>query len=318
MNLEKTYAEAVEYLKNDLTKWKTSYEGCQYIESTIKVSNTLEKDIPYFFRHLKQTAPKAIIFIFHGISESSLFYGGIGSKFGAENYEVFAPDMQGHGKSHGHKNPDCSDYNILYQNAWSFVFKMMAANYEKVKDLPIFFMGVALGGAMTLEMQINFPKNFKGNVAGLIILSAPIIIGDRPPSTVESILKFSSYILPNFSVRKMIPQHNSRVPEVHELWNNTPEKFQYIPSTFGRETCAMADHLVGNLNKLTTPTLLLQGSDDRVVDKKGAQLFSDTCSNVQDFTFVEYVDASHMILQDYVVLEVEKKILDWISKRIKK
>ena len=91
------YTKQIDYLKNNLTNWKASYEGCQLVEATTKVSNLLEKDVSVFYRHFQQVQPKAAVFIFHGLTESSLFYGGLASQMQAINYEVFAADHQGSG-----------------------------------------------------------------------------------------------------------------------------------------------------------------------------------------------------------------------------
>jgi acylglycerol lipase len=308
------HVKTAAHLKDNLTVWKTNFEGSEYLESTIKVSNAIDKDITIFYRHISQKAPKACVFIFHGLTESSQFYGSIASNLSSQNIEVFAADHQGSGKSHGNQNHEVNDYNALYQNGWSFVFKMVAANYDRLKETPIFFLGTSMGAATIMEMLLNIPKNFKGVLTGCVLLSPSILLLNRPP--LEGLLRISSYILPTFSARTIPPEDHSGVPEVQEIYKTNPEKYLYIPSTVGREIISMADHLVNNLDKIKLPTLLMQGTDDRVVDKKGAQLFSDK-NRIEDFTYTEYVGSSHILLQDWVALEVEAKILDWIKKRSK-
>jgi len=304
-------------LKDNLINWKASYEGSEYIESTVKVSNILEKDISLYYRHYKQKAPIATIFIFHGLGESSLFYGAIATKFHNLNYEVFAMDQQAHGKSHGKESRDIGDFNILYQNAWAFVFKMLAPEIVKYKDIPLFFLGVGIGASTILEMQLNIPKNFTLVISGVILLSPSIILIGKPNTVSLEILKFSSYILPTFNAKNVDYSFYTQVQEVHKIYTSNPDKFAYVPSTLGRELIAMADHLLQNITKFTIPTLLMHGSSDRVTDKRGSETFAEK-AKIDDITFVEYADAEHLLLQEYVVLEVEQKILDWISKKVKK
>lgn len=133
--------------------------------------------------------PRATIFILHGLGESSLFYGALATKLQNQNYEVFAFDQQGHGKSHGKETHDISDYNILYQNAWAFVFKMLAPEIDKYKDIPLFLLGVGIGGSTVLNMQLNIPKNFTLKITGVILLSPSLLLLGKPNSGVLEILK---------------------------------------------------------------------------------------------------------------------------------
>lgn len=55
---EERQQKAITYLKDNLIIWKASYEGCELIENTVKVSNVLDKDISLFYRHYKQKQPK--------------------------------------------------------------------------------------------------------------------------------------------------------------------------------------------------------------------------------------------------------------------
>lgn len=132
---------------------------------------------------------RGIIFLLHGLGESSLFYGGFGSKLEKENYEVFAFDQQGHGKSHGNETHDISDYNVLYQNAWAFIFKMLAPEIDKYKNLPLFLCGTGIGASTILLMQLNTPKNFTLKITGTILLSPSILLIGKPNSGILEILK---------------------------------------------------------------------------------------------------------------------------------
>lgn len=78
----------------------------------------------------------------------------------------------------------------------------------------------------------------------------------------------------------------------------------------------MAEYLLQNLNKFTLPTLILHGSNDRITDKKGSELFAEK-SKIDDITFTEFADAEHLLLEDLCVLDVENRILDWLTKRLK-
>lgn len=58
MSKEERNQKAIKYLSENLIKWKASSEGCELIESNVKVSNVLDKDISIFYRHYKQKSPK--------------------------------------------------------------------------------------------------------------------------------------------------------------------------------------------------------------------------------------------------------------------
>eukprot|EP01080_Neovahlkampfia_damariscottae_P006502 gene6502-10510_t len=310
---EEAVKKATEYLLDNFD-WKAEYPNSELIEARLDADNSAHKGISLFYRHIKQEKPRGVVFLFHGLGESSTFYGALANNLCLENYEVFMMDQQGHGKSYGHEKCDISDFKILYENGWFFIFRMLHKYQDRLRNLPMFLFGLSMGGSTVLEMLLHPPTNFSQKIGGCIVVAPAIIAAGKPNAGLLPLIKASSYLVPVFNAKQLDYKTITSLPKIQKKLENHKERFAFVPSTLGRELLSMEEDLNQNMTKLKTPMLILQSVEDQIVEKKGAEKLWQSVS-CDDVVYQEYHGCQHNVIHDVTVFTSHKRIIDWLNER---
>ena len=147
--LEQKELEEIEKFLNDNSVWKAlkgdeeeNKFGTKLNEETVKIKiDVVEEEFEIFYRHYEQKDPVGVIIMFHGLGNCSGMRNNQAELFIQENYEVFAFDQYGHGKSVGNRLSTLENYEILYKTSLDFIKKIYEKNSKKFQSLPLFFLG---------------------------------------------------------------------------------------------------------------------------------------------------------------------------------
>ena len=91
-------------------------------------------------------APKGICIFLHGVISHSGLFAGMAESFSKANFEVFAFDLIGHGRSEGDRAL-ISDFNGAVQDCINYI-ELVRQNFSS--ELPIFLIGASLGATICL------------------------------------------------------------------------------------------------------------------------------------------------------------------------
>lgn len=133
------------------------------------------------------SVPKAIIVLFHGLSDSPYFVRSLAQSFQKEGYVVITPLTPGHGKKSADldmQDPklgerwlkhvdDVMRYTFEYANAEGGTPNVSNSN-KALAALPVFIGGFSTGGTLATLYAVKHPKK----VAGILLFSAALELPD--------------------------------------------------------------------------------------------------------------------------------------------
>lgn len=109
---------------------------------------------------LKQTLPKGVIVLFHGLSDSPYFMSSIAEFLRGKGYIVIAPLTPGHGKVDASADMKDDDLQSRWNTHTDQVMKFADEMAETI-NIPVVVGGFSTGGAFATYFAINHPQKVK-------------------------------------------------------------------------------------------------------------------------------------------------------------
>lgn len=261
----------------------------------------------YYQCWLPETACKAVLLIVHGLAEHSGRYMNVVNHFVPLGYAVYGIDHLGHGKSDGtrvyvERFRDYTDTLKLY-------FDMVRAWHP---GTPIFLVGHSLGALIGAAYLLEHQDELAGAV-----LSGPLMkIADNISPMVIFMGKLLSTLAPKSGLLGLNAEGVSRDPAVVQAYINDPLVYT------GKTTARLAAELVGTVQrvtaeaaKITLPLLIVQGSEDKLVDPRGAQILHDAVRST-DKTLKVYEGLHHEVFNEPEHERVLGDVEAWLEQRL--
>jgi alpha-beta hydrolase superfamily lysophospholipase len=108
----------------------------------------------------------------------------------------------------------------------------------------------------------------------------------------------------------------SRDPQVVEAYVNDPLVFHdKTPARLGAEMLSAMTRITEEVGKLSLPMIIVQGSEDRLVDPSGAQMLYDN-ANSADKTLKIYDGMYHEIFNEPDRERVLTDVENWLEARL--
>ncbi|KAL1568431.1 acylglycerol lipase [Salvia divinorum] len=252
----------------------------------------------------------------HGYGDTcTFFFEGIAKHIAASGYGVYAIDHPGFGLSeglHGYiPSFDAVVDNVIEQ------FKIMKGRPE-IRGLPRFIFGQSMGGAIAIKALLKAPKEWDG-----IVLVAPMCkISDemKPPVPLQQVLILLSKLMPQ---AKLVPQKDIADLAFRESSKKILAPYNVISYSdqtrlkTAVELLNATKYIESQVDKVSTPMLILHGAADRVTDPRISQFLYDKAST-NDKTLKLYEGGFHSILEgepDDIILAVLNDIVSWLDSR---
>lgn len=207
---------------------------------------------PYLFINDTDSTEKRVgVLIVHGFMSSPASLRAYGEKLHKKGYSVMGVRLAGHGTSpHDANERSSEDWMKTIRRG----YKILAAFVDEVVVI-----GFSTGGALSLV----FSKENPPKLAGMVSVAAPIKVRDRKISLVpliHSLNKVADWI-PGVGGVHQFTANNTTSPDIN--YQSTPIRSLYEL----RQTMA---NLRRNLQNITVPALILQGTEDEVVRSSSA------------------------------------------------
>ncbi|KAL7114434.1 hypothetical protein ACP275_04G121100 [Erythranthe tilingii] len=253
---------------------------------------------------------RGVVVLLHGLNEHSGRYSDFAKKLNANGFKVYGMDWIGHGGSDGlHAYVHSLDYAV--NDMKLFLGKVLSEN----PGVPCFCFGHSTGGAIVLKAVLD-PK-VRQRIAG-IVLTSPAV-GVKPSHPIFAVLApIFSFLLPRFQFSAANKEGItvSRDPEALVAKYSDPLVFTgSIRIRTGYEILRITAHLQQNLARLTTPFLVLHGTDDSVTDPEASMKLHEEASSA-DKTIKLYRGLLHDLLFEPEKEEVADDIIAWLSDRL--
>ncbi len=261
----------------------------------------------YYQGYLPENDLKGSIIILHGLGEHSGRYANVVNQLVPLGYAIYGFDLIGHGKSDGKREfirqyEDFTNILTIYKN--------------KVKswhpDKPLFLLGHSMGGLIASEYLIDHSSDFTG-----AIISAPLIaVPDNISKFTVLAGKILSTLAPTTGITGIDPTAISRDPEVVKAYINDPLVFH------GKTTARLSVELLKAIMRVNDetanillPILVLQGSDDQLVNPEGAMMLYQK-ANSEDKRIEIYEGLYHEVFNEPERDKVLADVTNWLNARV--
>lgn len=246
---------------------------------------------------------KAAILLVHGLGEHSGRYQNVVDRLVPLGYAIYAVDHIGHGKSEGLRK---------HVDVFTDFTDTLDIFYERIKgwhgNNPIFLLGHSMGGLITAQYLLDHQDLFAGAV-----LSAPALkISDSIPQHKILMGKFLARFFPKVGILPINPTKVSRDPKVVQAYMDDPLIHK------GHSSAGLASELVKAMfrvkqgaNTIKLPVLILQGTEDAIVNPAGAQEFYDGIVSV-DKTLKLYPGLYHEVFNEPEKEHVFNDLEQWL------
>jgi alpha-beta hydrolase superfamily lysophospholipase len=248
----------------------------------------------------------AVIALVHGIAEHSGRYAFLAERANARGIGVVSVDLRGHGRSPGERS-----YVERFDDYLLDVDVLMAKAVELAAGRPLFLMGHSMGGAIALR----WVAQRRQPVAGLILSSAALRIGDDVPRLLIALAPLLSRWVPHLRGTRIDPATISRDAAAVAAYVADPlVSLAAPPARTGAELLqTMATNRAAAAG-LTMPVYLFHGDADRLTDPAGSQEIRDLWGGA-DRTLRLWPGSRHETLNDLDRDAVAAELLQWVLVR---
>ena len=200
--------------------------------------------------------PWANVLLVHGMAEHSGRYEQVGGWLSGSGLEVESFDLRGFGASGGRR---------AWLERWSVyhddVEDRLAA-VRRAAGRPVVLFGHSLGGLIALGYCVAVPPR---SLPDALIVSAPAL-DSSTPGWMRAVARVLSRVAPTFALKNAFDGTVlSRDSAVAERYLADPLNHHSTTARLGAEALAERVRVRAALGRLSIPTLVYHGEDDRLV-----------------------------------------------------
>lgn len=251
--------------------------------------------------------PRARIVLVHGIGDQidGVPYVTAAKALTARGLLVHRMELRGHGLSGGRR---------MYVRSWAdfrndlgqFVRLVSAAQ----PALPVFLVGISMGGLIVLNFAAYHPAGLSGVVA-----LAPALGQTGGSRFLRAILPILSRALPRLTVDpKLDLSHLTRDPELQRAYLADPLYQVRVTPRIAAELMEAIDDTRARAAGFRVPLLILHGSGDTLTSPQDSFAFYER-AGVADKSYRRYEGAYHNLFVETNREEVYDDIAGWITTR---
>jgi lysophospholipase len=241
--------------------------------------------------------PRAALLLVHGIAEHCGRYEHVGEYFATRGIDALSFDLRGHGESGGRRGHVASFDEFLDD---------IAELLEERRELgvPVVLMGHSLGGLIAAAYVVDGRPP-----PDLLVLSAPALAADVPgwQRTAASILGRVVPIVP--IPNDLDGELLSRDEQVGVSYRDDPLRVKSASARLGKETFDAMGRAGSRLDRITMPTHVLHGADDKLVPPSATEGFE----SLPNATRVVHEGLRHECLNEPERDEVLAAIVAWLE-----
>lgn len=264
----------------------------------------LKKTI-FFGQYWQPEITKAVVIIAHGMGEHSGRYQHVAEKLTENNFGVIAFDHFGHGKTTGKRGHNPGYNDVL--DSISLLIKQATSIFG---DQPLFLYGHSMGG----NAVINYALKRNNTLKGFIATSPFLRLAFRPPAWKLSLGKLTQKIAPSITLGNELDANDiSRDPVEVQKYIEDPLVHDKVSPNFSLSFINEGAWAIQNASKMTSPILVLHGTNDKIIDYKGSEEFA---KNTNKATLKLYNGAYHELHNDLCKEEVLKDIITWLNSQL--
>ena len=263
-------------------------------------------EIDLFVRRFEAEDPVGAIVLVHGLGEHLDRHVATLEAFAARGIVAYAYDQRGHGRSPGNR-AYVEDFARLVAD--SLAIRDLAARERPA--LPLFVMGVSLGGVVVARSVAARPSG----IVGVVLLAPALGIADAAPAWVQPIADALAKLAPRLPASRLDPAALSRSRAVGEAYSRDPLVLSpVVPIATGAALAKAARAALASARAWDVPTLLVHGDADRIVPIAASRRFVAAAA-ARDKTLREVAGGFHEPLNDPGGDALRDEIVSWVVGR---
>ncbi len=242
----------------------------------------------------------AAVLLLHGIAEHSGRYEHVGRRLAEAGFDVIAYDHRGYGRSGGRRG---------HVDSWSQFSDDLEDQLAEIRTLglPTVVIAHSMGGLIAVRYLID-----ERPAPDLLVLSGPAL-GAEIPRHLRIAAPIISRLLPHFEIKEDgDPSLLSKDDRVGAEFYADPYRVPYPTARLGRELMNAIDEAREGIDKITVPTLVLHGGDDRLVPTAASEIL-ETRPNVERRVLGEL---RHEIFNEAEGLDIVDDVVSWINQHL--
>ena len=251
---------------------------------------------------------KSVLVVVHGLAEHGGRYLNLVNEFVPRGYMVCSMDNRGHGHSDGRRSyiNRFTDYLIDLDE---YVDLIRCEN----PDIKLFMIGHSLGGTIATA----YAEVHQAKLAGLILSAPALKAGSSITKRDKFLARIASRVFPTAGVTSLDAGSISKDPTVVEAYLKDPLVYTgKISARLGFEIIQAIEKMIPALmGTITVPTLIMQGSEDRLSNPEGSDILFQKISST-DKTLKRYPGLFHEIFNEPERAAVFEDIRGWIESRL--
>jgi alpha-beta hydrolase superfamily lysophospholipase len=253
------------------------------------------------------TTPRAVVVLSHGFGEYARRYDHVAQRFGEAGLVTYALDHRGHGRSGGKR--------VLVRDITEFTgdFDTLVGIAKREHPaLKCVVLGHSMGGGIVFAYGVERPDNYD-----LMVLSGPAVAAQ---DLVNPVLAFAAkglgVLVPGLKVQPLDSNLISRDPAVVQAYQTDPLVYHgKVPAGIGRALLQVGETMCQRAPALTTPLLVVHGSDDGLIPVAGSHRLVE-CVGSSDVELKVYPGLYHEVFNEPERDQVLDDVVSWISKRL--
>lgn len=228
-----------------------------------------------------------------------------------KGYAVYSFDLRGHYRNTGEIPGHIDSIDHIQKDILLF----MDFIKERTDHKKTFLMGHSFGGLLSLIFGINHP-----DLPGILI-SSPLLGMFMKLSMGKKVIKSISNTIAKLSPNKIlnnIIDQNQLTSDLKILRKHIVDKnkTEVISAKSATEIEKFTKWAMDNASNLICPILIMQGGNDKIVDKKKVEQFFTKVKS-KDKTYKEYPGFLHEVWNEKGRVQVYQDMFVWLEKHIK-
>jgi alpha-beta hydrolase superfamily lysophospholipase len=259
-----------------------------------------------FYRYIANDSAQATLLFVHGYGEHSGRYESMMRRYHERGFGVGSFDYRGHGKAEGRRG-HVMRFGEYLEDLDAFIHLMLERLGNNKK---LYLVGHSHGAVVVARYVMDHPEGIDG-----IALSAPALgFKLKVPAWKVLLGRGMSKVWPTLTLPSDIPpEHVSHDPEIIAAYANDSLNHSVATSRWFTEVSQTQEYVLRNANQINVPILIMQGTDDLIVEPDCAQTLVDGV-NSSDKELIWYDGFYHEIFNELERESVYADLDAWLAK----
>lgn len=259
--------------------------------------------------YLKEWIPESVkgtVVLVHGLGEHIGRYEHVANAFNAAGYAVMGFDLPGHGCSGGVRGHVDS-----YETLMNLIASRLADAAQVYPNAKHFLYGHSLGGNLVLYYGLTR----KPQLSGIIATSPAVGLSKELPSFQLFMAKVLSAISPSTTMDNGLDLAGlSHDQAVIQAYKDDPLVHGKISMRLAVNLVTSGKYLLEHAAEFPSlPLLLLQGSEDRLVNPAATDAFAKKC--LAKITYNVYPGLYHELHNEFEKAEIIQTMISWMDEQ---